>query len=67
LTPLNTYFRGFFCIVGGAKYQLFARVLFKYGVYMSPLAALHSVTIMAHTDDVIEFILAKMRKVLTDV
>jgi glutamate-1-semialdehyde 2,1-aminomutase len=53
--------------VDRAKYQRFALALFRHGVYMSPSAALHSVTSLAHTDDDVAFTLDAAKKALIDV
>ena len=60
-------YREFCAAVDRRKYQKFALALFKYGVYMSPSAALHSVATLAHTDDDVTFTLKAARKALNDV
>ena len=60
-------YRQFCAYVDRSKYQKFALALFKYGVYMSPSAALHSVATMAHTEDDVDITLEAARKALNDV
>ncbi len=60
-------YRQFCASVDRAKYQRFALALFKYGVYMTPSATLHSVTALAHTDEEVAFTLEAARKALADV
>jgi len=49
------------------KYQRFALALFKYGVYMTPSAALHSIATLAHTDEDVALTLDAVRRALEDV
>ena len=65
--PAISDYREFCSSVDRAKYQRLAMNLFKYGVYISPSAALHSVVSLAHTDDDVAFTLAAVRNALTDV
>ena len=53
--------------VDRAKYNHFARALFKHGVYTTPSAALHSIVTLAHTDEDVDFTLDAVRKTLNDV
>lgn len=59
-------YREFCASVDRAKFQKFALSLFKYGVYMNPSAALHSVTTSTHTKEDVAFTLGAARKVLDD-
>jgi glutamate-1-semialdehyde 2,1-aminomutase len=59
-------YREFCACVDRARYQEFALALFKYGVYMSPSACLHSIVSLAHTDEDVEFTLDAARKALVD-
>ena len=52
--------------VDRAAYQRFVRALFPYGVYMTPMATLHSVVSLAHTDDDVAQTLEAVRKALSD-
>jgi len=65
--PVIRDYREFCAHVDRAKYQRFALALFRYGVYMTPSAALHSVVSLAHTDDDVAFTLDAARKALTEV
>jgi glutamate-1-semialdehyde 2,1-aminomutase len=65
--PAIRDYRAFCAHVDRAAYQRFALALFKHGVYVSPSAALHSVTSLAHTDENVDFTLAAVRKALADV
>jgi len=65
--PAIRDYREFCAYVDRAKYQKFAWALFKYGVYMTPSAALHSVVSLAHTDEDVSFTLEAARKALADV
>ena len=60
-------YREFCAHVDRQKYGRFALALFRHGVYMSPSAALHSVTSLAHTEDDVAFTLEAARKALIDV
>jgi glutamate-1-semialdehyde 2,1-aminomutase len=60
-------YREFCAHVDRTKYQEFALALFKYGVYMTPSATLHSVVSLAHTDEDVDFTLEAARKALADV
>lgn len=59
-------YREFCAHVDRAKYRRFALALFAHGVYLSPSAALHSVSSLAHTEDDVTFTLQAVRKVLAD-
>ena len=59
-------YREFCAHVDRAKYRRLALALFGHGVYMSPSAALHSVSSLAHTDDDVAFTANAVRKVLSD-
>ena len=59
-------YRQFCAHVDRGRYQRFAWDLFRQGVYMTPSAALHSVTSLAHTEEDVAFTLQAVRKVLTD-
>jgi glutamate-1-semialdehyde 2,1-aminomutase len=65
--PAIRDYRDFCAHVDRATYQKFALALFKYGVYMTPSAALHSVTSLAHTDGDVDFTLEAVRRALADV
>jgi len=60
-------YRQFCAFVDRVKYQKFALALFKHGIYMTPSAALHSVTTLAHTEEDVAYTLEAARKALTDV
>ena len=60
-------YRDFCAYVDRRKYQKFALALFKYGVYMTPSAALHSVATLAHSHDDVAFTLKAVRQALNDV
>jgi glutamate-1-semialdehyde 2,1-aminomutase len=65
--PAIRDYREFCAHVDRRRYQKLALALFKHGVYMSPSAALHSVTSLAHTDMDVAFTLNAARKALDDV
>lgn len=65
--PAIRDYREFCATVDRARYRQFALALFKYGVYMTPSAALHSVVSLAHTDEDVTFTLDAVRKALADV
>ena len=65
-TAIRDY-REFCSHVDRAKYQRFALALFKYGVYMTPSSALHTVASLAHTDEDVDLSLDAARKALADV
>lgn len=65
--PAIRDYREFCAYVDRARYQRFALALFKHGVYMSPSAALHSVSSLAHGDEDVELTLQAARKALADV
>ncbi|MFQ5639393.1 MAG: aspartate aminotransferase family protein [bacterium] len=46
------------------RYNRFARELFKYGVYTTPSAVLHSIVTLAHTEKEVAFTLEAVRKSL---
>ena len=60
-------YREFCSFVDRVKFQKFALALFKYGVYMSPSAGLHSIATLAHTEDDVTFTLDATRRTLDDV
>jgi glutamate-1-semialdehyde 2,1-aminomutase len=64
--PVIHDYREFCAHVDRARYQEFALALFKYGVYVSPSACLHSIVSLAHTDEDVEFTLDAARKALVD-
>jgi glutamate-1-semialdehyde 2,1-aminomutase len=64
--PAIRDYREFCAHVDRAKYQRFALALFEHGVYMSPSAALHSVTSIAHAEQHVMTTLAAARKALSD-
>jgi glutamate-1-semialdehyde 2,1-aminomutase len=64
--PAIRDYREFCACVDRGKYRRLALDLFKHGVYMSPSAALHSVSSLAHTRDDVAFTVDAMRKVLSD-
>lgn len=53
--------------VDRAAYQRFARALFGHGVYMTPMATLHSVVTLAHSEEDVAATLQAARKALADV
>jgi len=59
-------YREFCACVDRGKYRRLALALFQHGVYMSPSAALHSVSSLAHTEDDVAFTVDAVRKVLSD-
>ena len=63
-TAIHDY-REFCAEVDRGKYQRLALALFEHGVYMSPSAALHSVSSLAHTEEDVVFTLNAVRKVLS--
>ena len=65
--PAIRDYREFCAYVDRARYQRFALALFKYGVYVTPSAALHSVVSLAHTDEDVARTLEAARKALDDV
>jgi len=65
--PAIRDYREFCACVDRARYQKFAWALFKYGVYMTPSATLHSVVSLAHTDEDVALTLDAARKALADV
>lgn len=65
--PAIRDYREFCAHVDRKRYQSLALALFKYGVYMSPSAALHSVSSLAHTGKHVKFTLDAVRKALKDV
>ena len=64
--PAIHNYREFCACVDRGKYRRLALSLFEHGVYMSPSAALHSVSSLAHTEDDVAFTLDAVRKVLAD-
>jgi glutamate-1-semialdehyde 2,1-aminomutase len=60
-------YREFCTYVDRKKYQQFALALFKYGIYMSPSAALHSVSSFAHAEDDVQVTLQAAEKALADI
>jgi glutamate-1-semialdehyde 2,1-aminomutase len=64
--PAIRDYREFCAHVDRPRYQEFALALFKYGVYVSPSACLHSIVSLAHTDEDVEFTLDAARKALVD-
>jgi glutamate-1-semialdehyde 2,1-aminomutase len=64
--PAIRNYREFCAYVDRGKYQRLAWSLFEHGVYMSPSAALHSVSSLAHTDEDVNFTVEAVRKVLSD-
>ena len=59
-------YREFCAGVDRGQYRKLALALFKHGIYMSPSAALHSVSSVAHTDEDVAGTVAAVREVLTD-
>lgn len=57
-------YREFCACVDRGKYRRLALSLFDHGVYMSPSAALHSVSSLAHTEDDVAFTVDAVKKVL---
>jgi glutamate-1-semialdehyde 2,1-aminomutase len=60
-------YREYCAHVDRREYQRFALALFKYGVYMTPSAALHSIATLAHTDEDVAWTLDAARKVLAEI
>jgi glutamate-1-semialdehyde 2,1-aminomutase len=65
--PAIRDYREFCAYMDRRKYQRFALALFKYGVYMTPSAALHSIATVAHTDEDVALTLDAVRKALEDI
>jgi glutamate-1-semialdehyde 2,1-aminomutase len=65
--PAIRDYREFCAHVDRARYQRFALAMFRHGVYMSPSAALHSVTSVAHSEGDVAETIAAARKALSDV
>jgi glutamate-1-semialdehyde 2,1-aminomutase len=65
--PAIRDYREFCAYVDRQRYQQLAWALFDEGVYLSPSAALHSVSSLAHTDDDVAFTLEAVRKALARV
>ena len=65
--PAVRDYREFCAAVDRAKYQKFALALFKYGVYVTPSAALHAVVSLTHTGEDVAFTLDAARRALADV
>lgn len=61
-----TDYRDFCSHVDRDTYRQLALALFRYGIYMTPSAALHSVASLAHTDEDVELTLAAFRSALRD-
>jgi glutamate-1-semialdehyde 2,1-aminomutase len=64
--PAVRNYREFCACVDRGKYQRLALALFGHGVYLSPSAALHSVSSLAHTEEDVAFTVDAVRKVLAD-
>lgn len=64
--PAIRDYREFCAHVDRNKYRRLALSLFEHGVYMSPSAALHSVSSLAHAEDDVAFTVDRVRKALTD-
>jgi len=64
--PAIRDYREFCASVDRLKYRRLALALFEHGVYMSPSAALHSVSSLAHTGEDVGFTVEAVRKVLQD-
>jgi glutamate-1-semialdehyde 2,1-aminomutase len=64
--PAVRNYREFCACVDRGKYQRLALALFGHGVYLSPSAALHSVSSLAHTEEDVAFTMDAVRKVLAD-
>jgi glutamate-1-semialdehyde 2,1-aminomutase len=60
-------YREYCTYVDRRKYQRFALALFKYGVYITPSAALHSIATLAHTDEDVALTLDVVRQALADI
>lgn len=63
--PAIHNYRDFCAYVDRGKYRRLALSLFEHGVYMSPSAALHSVSSLAHTDADVTFTVDAVKKVLS--
>lgn len=64
--PAIRNYREFCTFVDRGRFQRLAHELFRHGVYLSPSAALHSVSSVAHTDDDVTFTVEAVRKVFSD-
>jgi glutamate-1-semialdehyde 2,1-aminomutase len=53
--------------VDGARFRRFAQALLRQGVYISPSAALHSVTCLAHQDGDIAKTVAAVGEALDEI
>lgn len=60
-------YREYCAYVDRSRYQRFALTLFKYGVYMTPSAALHSVASLAHTDEDVALTLDAVGRALAEI
>jgi glutamate-1-semialdehyde 2,1-aminomutase len=65
--PAIRDYREFCAHVERARYQKLALALFQHGVYMTPSAALHSVTSLAHNQEDVVFTLKAVERALADV
>jgi glutamate-1-semialdehyde 2,1-aminomutase len=59
-------YREFCAFVDRPRYRRLAHALFRRGVYMTPSAALHSVSSLAHTDEDVAFTVEAVRRALAD-
>jgi glutamate-1-semialdehyde 2,1-aminomutase len=64
--PAIRDYRDFCAHVDRDRYRRLAWRLFRHGIYMSPSAALHSVSSLAHSDDDVRCTVEAVRKALTD-
>ncbi len=64
--PAIRNYREFCAAVDRARFQRFARALFRHGVYLSPSAALHSVVTLAHDERHVDRTLAAVEAVLAE-
>jgi glutamate-1-semialdehyde 2,1-aminomutase len=66
-SPAVRDYREFCGTVDRDKFRRFAVEMFKYGIYMSPSAALHSVAVLAHDDEDVQLTIEGARRALADV
>ncbi len=64
--PAIRNYREFCAFVDRDKFKLFAQALLKRGVYISPSAALHSVTCLAHEDSDIDMAVGAVLEALRE-
>lgn len=65
--PAIADYRAYCRHVDRAAYGRFVRALFPHGVYMTPMATLHSIATLAHSEEDVAMTLVAARKALADV